>query len=386
MQFRTLRWPRVRLFDLKGNKIVRSVELFTGCGGLGLGLARAGFHHDLMVEWNDDAVATVLHNREKGVEHVRAWPIVHSDVAAIDWRSHSDVDLVAGGPPCQPFSIGGKHRGDQDHRDMWPQAIRAVRETRTRAFVFENVRGLARPKFAPYLQSIIEGLTKPAADLRYSVKVIQVNAADFGAAQKRHRVVIAGVRSDLATTALPDLEQTHSRERLLWDQFVTGDYWREHGLSVQINGFDKTDAASVMRLRTADEAPKSLRWVTVRDKLRGLGEPSGSNNHNYQPGAKIYKGHTGSPLDQPAKALKAGDHGVPGGENMMVRPNGVVRYFTLREAARLQGLPDDFEFPRSWSESMRQLGNAVPCELAEAVGRWMTGILTAGGKTLPMAA
>ena len=89
----------------------------------------------------------------------------------------------------------------------------------------------------------------------------------------------------------------------------------------------------------------------------------------------MYAGHTGSPLDEPAKALKAGDHGVPGGENMMVRDDGSVRYFSVREAARLQGLPDDWSFPSSWSESMRQLGNAVPVELANALGEWIARTL-----------
>jgi len=90
-------------------------------------------------------------------------------------------------------------------------------------------------------------------------------------------------------------------------------------------------------------------------------------NHRFQPGAKIYPGHTGSPIDLPAKALKAGVHGVPGGENMMVKDDGSVRYFTIRESARLQTFPDEFEFSGSWSEAMRQLGNAVPVDLAHKV-------------------
>lgn len=365
---------------------MRSVELFTGCGGLGLGLARAGFHHDLMVEWNTDAVETVLHNRAKGVEHVAEWPIVRSDVREIDWHAYAGVDLVAGGPPCQPFSIGGKHRGNDDHRDMWPQAIRAVREIRPRGFIFENVRGLARAKFAGYLQSIVDGLAKPGEDLTYNVRVMQVNAADYGAAQKRHRVIIAGVRSDVLTSPVTALQPTHSRDRLLWEQFVTGTYWDEHGLRRQKEPTDYLDINTVKKLRALGVEPTGLRWVTVRDKLKGLGDPTGRNNHIFQAGAKSYVGHTGSPLDQPAKALKAGDHGVPGGENMMVLPGGGVRYFTTREAARLQGLPDDYDFPRSWTESMRQLGNAVPAELAEAVGRWMGDILTRSTGALPMAA
>lgn len=349
---------------------MRSVELFTGCGGLGLGLARAGFEHERMVEWNDCAVATIEHNAKLGVEHVADWPIERADVREVDWRAHAGAVLVAGGPPCQPFSIGGKHRGDDDHRDMWPQAIRAVREIKPDAFLFENVRGLLRPKFAPYLSTIVAGLSTPDRknDLRYDVIVQQVDAANFGAPQRRHRVLIFGYRSDLGLTP-KEIAATHSRERLLWDQFVTGDYWTEHGLKRSLDSFAPADAALVRRLRARDAAPTEERWVTVRDALKGLGAPTGKDNHVHQPGARVYKGHTGSPLDLPAKALKAGDHGVPGGENMMVMDNGEVRYFTIREAARLQGLPDQYAFPRSWSESMRQLGNAVPTQLAAAAGR-----------------
>lgn len=92
------------------------------------------------------------------------------------------------------------------------------------------------------------------------------------------------------------------------------------------------------------------------------------HNHLLQPGAKAYPGHTGSPLNRPAKALKAGAHGVPGGENMILYPDGSVRYLSVRESARVQTFPDDYVFLGSWTEAMRQLGNAVPVRLAEIVG------------------
>lgn len=377
---------------------MRSIELFSGCGGMALGLSRAGFHHELMAEWNEEAVATVLHNRFFGVPFVCDWPLQQVDVRKVDWRRYAGrLDLVAGGPPCQPFSVGGKHKGSADSRDMWPEAIRAVRETRPRAFLFENVRGLLRPSFAPYLRWIVAHLGCPHVQrspdespdehrLRietqgvpndYQVRVFQVNAADFGAPQKRHRVIIAGVRADLnAQFAAPSA--THSRERLLWDQWVTGEYWGRHDLSPPVDALVPAgDMPLVAKLRASREAPAHQAWITVRDALTGLGEPDGRRNHVRQEGARSYPGHTGSPLDQPAKALKAGDHGVPGGENMMIRDDGTVRYFTTREAARLQGLPDEYEFPRSWSESMRQLGNAVPCQLAEALGLWLVRSLSA---------
>jgi DNA (cytosine-5)-methyltransferase 1 len=211
----------------------------------------------------------------------------------------------------------------------------------------------------------------------YDVHVLRVNAADFGAPQKRHRVVIVGFRTDQEVVVSP-FGPSHSRRRLLWDQWVDGSYWKRHGLVAP--PVPVADASAVQRLRQAGLAPSEKPWATLRDAVADLGEPDGRSNHVFQPGARSYPGHTGSPLDQPAKALKAGVHGVPGGENMMVRDDGTVRYFTVREAARLQGLPDEYTFPRSWSESLRQLGNAVPAQLGEAVGQWVAETLRSAGQ------
>lgn len=370
---------------------MKSAELFSGCGGLAMGLAKSGFKHRAMVEWDADAYATLLHNKQRKIQYVRSWPLQQGDVRDIDWTVMAeDIDLVAGGPPCQPFSIGGKGAGNADERDMWPEAVRAVRELQPKAFLFENVRGLLRPAFADYLAWIQACLTRPHIKRRagesheehaarlsrsrtlaaYNVQVLPVNAADYGAPQKRHRVIIAGVRKDLDIDLnLP--KPSHSYERLLWDQWVSGEYWKRHDMTAPNDGpTDPRAARIVKKLRHSLLPPQDMPWVTVRDTIKGLGEPGKNTtirNHVFQTGARAYPGHTGSVLDEPAKALKAGDHGVPGGENMMVKDDGSVRYFTIREAARLQGLPDDYEFPRSWTESMRQLGNAVPVQLAEVM-------------------
>ena len=374
---------------------MRSAELFAGCGGLAFGMSRAGFNHILMAEFDSDAVATVTHNKELNVNHVREWPIELQDVKDIRWDGlKRSVDFISGGPPCQPFGIGGKKRGQEDLRDMWPEAIRAVREARPKAFLFENVRNLAGPKFRAYLDWIVAHLAQPtvtrvpgethadhlerlassSTSRDYHVSWQVVNAADCGAPQIRFRVLIFGLRADLSTEP-PLMIATHSRDRLLWDQYVTGEYWDRHDLRRRLEPTNRRDQSRIGHLREVGIKPKGAPWVTVRDALLGLGEPNGERNHVLQIGARVYPGHTGSPLDLPAKALKAGDHGVPGGENMMVRDDGSVRYFTTREAARLVGLPDEYQFPRSWTESMRQLGNAVPAPLGEAAGRWIKSLM-----------
>lgn len=374
-----------------------SAELFAGCGGLALGMSRAGFNHALMAEFDFDAVETAKHNKARAIEHVAHWPVEKTDVRDIDWEPHrGQLAVVSGGPPCQPFGIGGKKLGPDDSRDMWPEAIRAIREAAPEGFLFENVRNIAGPKFRGYLEWVVHHLARPEIvrgkgetheehlgrlvthDSRpeYRVAWQVVNAADYGAPQIRYRVLIFGVRSGLGVAPLP-MPPTHSHDRLLWDQFVSGVYWERHGLKARRTPASARDEARVRFLKARGEAPAELPWVTLRDAISGLGEPDGLRNHVYQSGARVYPGHTGSPLDRPAKALKAGDHGVPGGENMMVRDDGTVRYFTTREAARLVGLPDDYLFPRSWSESMRQLGNAVPAQLGQAAGSWLRRMIEA---------
>lgn len=119
-------------------------------------------------------------------------------------------------------------------------------------------------------------------------------------------------------------------------------------------------------------------WATVRDAIGDLPNPAKSerlSGHWQHPGARAYRNHSGSCMDEPAKALKAGDHGVPGGENMVVNRWGNVRYFTVREMARLQGFPDDYVVSGSWKAATRQLGNAVPITMAERIGEAVIKII-----------
>jgi DNA (cytosine-5)-methyltransferase 1 len=372
---------------------MKSIELFAGAGGLGMGLHAAGFHPVNVIEWDSDCCATLRHNKSRSHPAVKDWKLTQGDVREIDFGQHEGkVHLVSGGPPCQPFSLGGRHRAYDDTRDMFPQAIRAVREARPKAFIFENVKGLTRNSFRNYFEYIRLQLQYPEikikkneewndhlarleqhhtsgslSGLTYRVITQLVNAADYGVPQRRERVFFVGFREELGINwHFP--QPTHSQDALIWDQ-TYGDYWERH----KVLRKNRSSSLGSDNTSSKGEIPATSPWRTVRDALSDLPDPEKQSsstfyNHYLQSGARSYAGHTGSPLDEPAKTLKAGVHGVPGGENMLLRPNGAVRYFTVRESARLQTFPDDFIFHGSWTETMRQLGNAVPVKLASIVG------------------
>jgi DNA (cytosine-5)-methyltransferase 1 len=363
--------------------MMRSLELFSGAGGLAKGLELAGFEHASFVEFNKDACASLRLNFNPNL-------VFQGDIANFDFSALDGIDVVAGGPPCQPFSLGGKHKAHQDSRDMFPYAIRAIESLQPKAFVFENVKGLLRDSFSEYFNYIVLRLTYPGCQIawqesweshlerlkkingkqyvgiRYNVKYKLLNAADHGIPQKRERVVIVGTRADLRM-AWNFPNSTHSEDRLNWDKFVTGEYWRRHRLPIQKD----SNLAMTLERRYGIFPPEEKPWQTVRDCLVGVPHPEethGIDDHIFKDGARTYPGHTGSEIDQPSKTIKAGGHGVPGGENMIRYEDGSVRYFTVYEAKLIQTFPKDFLVTGAWGEAMRQIGNAVPVRLAEIIG------------------
>jgi len=365
---------------------MNSIEIFAGGGGLALGVKEAGFSHSSLIEWDNNSAKTLNHNGKSFGFDAKNQRIYNNDIRGISFLEFRDrIDLLSGGPPCQPFSIGGKHKAHNDSRDMFPEAARTIREIRPKAFIFENVRGLLRKTFSEYFGYIVLQLTYPEIQkkpgqewqkhlaelekyhtsnaergLYYNVVYRLVNAADYGVPQKRERVFIVGFRNDVnGKWSFP--EQTHSEAALNYSKFIAGDYWERHSIKHTV----KKKAVNIPLL-PIDKKP----WLTVRDAIQGLPDPqkpNDFNNHKLQPGAKSYAGHTGSLLDNPSKTIKAGDHGVPGGENMMVLDDGTLRYYTVREAARIQTFPDGYYFPCSWTENMRQIGNAVPVKLGAMI-------------------
>lgn len=383
--------------------MLRSIELFSGAGGLALGVHQAGFRNQALFELDEQACLTLRQNiGKRAVRGVSRWRVIQKDVRELDFSSYQGIDLIAGGSPCQPFSHAGKRKGRHDERDMIPEFIRAVREAQPRAFVLENVRGLANSKFADYLayvrlqlrfidcpitsketwqrhhKRLLKLELQAPDDAVYDVHANIVNTADYGIPQSRHRLFIVGFRRNLGIKwSFP--KPTHSLDALLHDQYVSKTYWRRHGIA-RIPQAHSRYKARIEVLRK-EKRPKLKAWRTIRDAIADLPKPTaarsavGVTQHQVRPGARVYDGHTGSGVDLPSKTLKAGRHGVPGGENVVVWPNGKYRYFTIREAARFQCFPDEWQFTGGWVAVIRQLGNAVPPAMASIVLVSVSGAL-----------
>jgi DNA (cytosine-5)-methyltransferase 1 len=366
------------------------VELFAGLGGMARGLSAAGFEHRLVVERDPHAAGTLRDNEDSA-----RWPLYADDVRELDYDGlGTGITLLAAGVPCQPFSQGGAHAGPADERNMFPETFEAIRALRPKAVLIENVRGLARPKFAPFVEYIVDHLSVPhfairrdedwrahhrrlqkarasGADLgrdRYVVEWRPVCTADYGVAQRRVRVIMVAIRSDLAFWwHWP--EPTHSNDSLLREK-LDGYYWAEHQLKPPNN--DLADA-TIARAARLQRPLHRQRWRTLRDVIADLPAPSTSDSatpsgHVAWPGARLYRGHRGSALDEASKTIKAGVHGVAGGEHIVHLDDGSYRYMTVRECMRVQDLPDIMRIDGTRTGAMRQIGNAVPPAVAEAFG------------------
>jgi DNA (cytosine-5)-methyltransferase 1 len=314
-----------------------AVELFAGAGGMAIGVHRAGFEILDLVELNEACCETLRANADHmGWKDPR--DIVARDVRQLDFTSYRGaIALLTAGAPCQPFSHGGRRKGHHDERDMLPQVVRVIAQCQPRAFVVENVRGLLFKDSIDYLESIVARLRNPTVDdpsVRgcedlyhyaappmsaeddYRVEYRLLNAADYGLGQYRPRLFIVGVAQDEANFVWP--RGTHSRASLIED--LRGDrYWHDH-----------PEAPKAARTRARALLPRTElnrdgpRWRTLRDLVIDLGHPAASLReaedpaHLFVPGARLYGKHTGSRIDWVSKTVKAGVHGSPGGEHIVV--------------------------------------------------------------------
>lgn len=296
------------------------IEICAGGGGQALGLEAAGFEANALVEIDAPSCATLRRNRPH-------WNVIQSDVRSFEAKEHLGVDLLAGGVPCPPFSVAGKQLGANDERDLFPEALRLVGECRPRVVMLENVRGFLGAVFNDYRLRLRQEFDR----LGYKASWQLLNASDFGVPQLRPRVVIVALRNDvyrffrwpLASGKLAPTVGESLFDMMSENGWRGAALWRE-----QANEIAPTLVGGSKKHGGADLGPT---------RARAAWENLGVN----------------------AKSLAEEAPGI----DFVGRPR-----LTLRMVARLQGFPDDWEFAGGKTAAYRQIGNAFPPPVAEAVG------------------
>lgn len=296
------------------------VEICAGAGGQALGLDQAGFAHVALVEYESEYCDVLKDNRPE-------WNVICADVHDFDGTPYKGVDLLAGGVPCPPFSMASKQLGQDDDRDLFPEAIRLVEEIRPRAVMLENVRGFLDPKFADYRKHIMDSITA----LGYKVQIKLLNACDYGVPQLRPRVIIIGICEDIKT------------------EFVYPDEHSQKAPSV---------GETLKKLMGANGWENVDEWAKQANKIAPT-VVGGSKKH-------------GGPDLGPVRARKAwAELGVDGTgvANDAPAPDftGMPK-LTKEMLALIQGFPPEWNFGKKKTAACRMIGNAFPPPVAKAVG------------------
>ncbi|WDI34003.1 DNA (cytosine-5-)-methyltransferase [Entomospira nematocerorum] len=320
-------------------KRYQSIELFAGAGGLALGLEQAGFKHRLLIEYDKWAAHTLRHNRPK-------WAVLETDITTLNYStlsSHQSVDLLSGGYPCQAFSYAGKKLGLSDTRGTLFYSYAKVLEIiKPKIFLAENVRGLLSHDKGRTLATMITLFSQVGYKVDYKI----LNAWHFGSAQKRERLVIVGVRNDLLKTASYTFPQPLTARKTLRDVL------QNVPQSPYIPYSEKK--VQVFRL-----VPPGGCW---RDLPRDIAEAYMGKSFLSE------GGRTGIARrlswDEPALTVLCS----PAQKQTERCHPDETRPFTVRENARIQDFPDNWEFMGSIAQQYKQIGNAVPVTLAKAIG------------------
>lgn len=299
-----------------------SLEVCAGAGGQALGLEAAGFGHAALVEIDMDAAQTLARNRPH-------WLVHQKDIRDIEGRNFRGIDLLSGGVPCPPFSVAGHQLGSEDERDLFPEAVRLVRESRPAAVMLENVRGLASPRFDSYRAAIQAQL----ASMGYESDWRVINASDHGVPQLRPRFILVAMKS-------------RAFARFRWPDASSA---------------TTTVADKIADLMGSEGWPGLAKWRVEADRI-GPTLVGGSRKH-------------GGPDLGPTRAreqwlkLRVDGRGIADSPPTKKHARNHLPRLTLQMTARIQGFPDEWEFFGRKTSAYRQIGNAFPPPVAAAVGR-----------------
>jgi DNA (cytosine-5)-methyltransferase 1 len=357
----TLRYfPQIQaMLDSKWNleqniipiKNYKSIELFAGAGGLAIGLEKAGFNPIALNEINTDACNTLRKNLPK-------WNVIEGDIVNVDFSNYQNIDLLSGGFPCQSFSYAGNKLGFKDIRGtLFFEFARAIKELKPQVFLGENVKGLLSHEKGKTLESIKSVIS----ELGYTLVEPKVLKAIFyRVPQKRERLFLVGIRNDLVQYADFSWPEPYSRVMTLADALKKGELYNTDCPKSQGQSYSKrkTEILSLV--------PAGGCWVDLPDDIQ---------REYLQESYFLGGGKTGIARrlswENPSLTLTCS----PAQKQTERCHPEETRPLTIREYARIQTFPDEWEFTGSISSQYKQIGNAIPVNLALAIGRKMIALL-----------
>lgn len=297
-----------------------SIEICAGAGGQAIGLEQAGFEHLALVEIETVACETLLLNRPE-------WNVINKDVKEFSSKAFKDVDLLAGGVPCPPFSIAGKQLGQLDDRDLFPEALRLVKECNPKAVMLENVRGLLDIKFKEYRRHILNELYK--MDYRCDWRL--VNACDYGVSQLRPRAILVALKKEyfeFFDWPVKNRVTPLTVGELLYDEMASSGWENADNWKLKANNIAPTLVGGSKKHGGADLGPTRSKqsWAILGVDGKGLADAP------------------------PINGLKE------------------MPRLTLKMTALIQGFPIDWKFAGKKTAAYRQVGNAFPAPVAKAIG------------------
>lgn len=297
------------------------LEICAGAGGQALGLERAGLDHVAVLDNDPDACNTLRHNRPQ-------WKVIEADLKSFDGRPYAGTDILAGGVPCPPFSIAGKQLGSDDERDLFPEALRLVTEIKPKAVLLENVKGLHSNRFSVYKEQLFAQFGK----LGYQVTSSLINASDFSVPQLRPRFIIIALRSEYS----PFFQ---------WPS--------AHGSVVTV-------AEAIGDLMLSRKWKGGKAWLKKANSIAPT----------IVGGSKKHGGPDLGPTRARRQWAQLGVNGLSIGNEIPGPdfPKDEMPRLTLRMVARIQGFPDSWEFLGKKTPAYRQIGNAFPPPVAQAIG------------------
>lgn len=300
---------------------MRSIEICAGAGGQALGLEQAGFMHAALVEIDASACQTLLYNRPH-------WNVIQEDVYDFHADMFRGIDLLAGGVPCPPFSIAGKQLGYEDSRDLFPQALRLIRECQPKAVMLENVKGLFSPKFDAYRQGIREQLEA----MGYIVFWELIQANHHGVAQLRPRTVLVALQSAYAphfAWPIGVVAPPPTVGQVLFHEMASRGWLGAMEWAEQANDIAPTIVGGSKKHGGADLGPTRSRSAWLRLNVDGGGIADCAPSPDFCGNPKL----------------------------------------TVKMAALIQGFPPDWVFVGKKTPAYRQVGNAFPPPVAKAIGK-----------------